>query len=350
MSRLPTAAYQRACSTLVVAVLLSIGVLAQTSSPASAATTFGSSLAHSPNDGSCGGPNGTTCGNAISNIAVDARAPGGLNAPADGVIVRWRLRGLPGGTTSTLMSLRVYRGNTVAGVSADVQPVLSGEIETFDTRIPVESGDRLGQRQTLTGLGMTIMPSLSYTAAGSGVTDYWASPPAPGATAAPTHADSDRELLINADVEADADADGYGDETQDLCPTDPTVQTACPSAPTNPVDNTKPVVGDLKLIGNRGFSFSSTEAGAYSVHVDRVFAGRERSGKCSRASSRGPRCKIYRRHKRKTDATTVGANTVSLSTKRLPPGRYCIRVIVTDTAGNASEAIDREFTVRRKRR
>ena len=29
------------------------------------------------------------------------------------------------------------------------------------------------------------------------------------------------ELLINADIEPDADNDGYGDETQDLCPTHP---------------------------------------------------------------------------------------------------------------------------------
>jgi uncharacterized repeat protein (TIGR01451 family) len=35
------------------------------------------------------------------------------------------------------------------------------------------------------------------------------------------------ELLMNADIERDADGDGYGDETQDLCPTDPTRHTAC---------------------------------------------------------------------------------------------------------------------------
>jgi hypothetical protein len=36
------------------------------------------------------------------------------------------------------------------------------------------------------------------------------------------------ELLVNADIEADADADGYGDETQDACPTDATTQGSCP--------------------------------------------------------------------------------------------------------------------------
>jgi hypothetical protein len=38
---------------------------------------------------------------------------------------------------------------------------------------------------------------------------------------------SDRELLVNADIERDGDGDGYGDETQDLCPGDPTRHTAC---------------------------------------------------------------------------------------------------------------------------
>jgi hypothetical protein len=35
------------------------------------------------------------------------------------------------------------------------------------------------------------------------------------------------ELLLNADIEHDADGDGYGDETQDLCPSDETRHTAC---------------------------------------------------------------------------------------------------------------------------
>jgi uncharacterized repeat protein (TIGR01451 family) len=35
------------------------------------------------------------------------------------------------------------------------------------------------------------------------------------------------ELVYNADVEPDADGDGFGDETQDLCAADPTRQTAC---------------------------------------------------------------------------------------------------------------------------
>ena len=43
------------------------------------------------------------------------------------------------------------------------------------------------------------------------------------------------ELLANADVEPDADGDGFGDETQDNCPTIPNDQTTNPCAQTGQV-------------------------------------------------------------------------------------------------------------------
>jgi hypothetical protein len=39
------------------------------------------------------------------------------------------------------------------------------------------------------------------------------------------------EFLVNADVEPDADRDGFGDETQDQCPTNASTQGSCPPAP-----------------------------------------------------------------------------------------------------------------------
>lgn len=328
-------------------VFLSIALLATflalSATSAAAATTFGSSLANAPNDGACGGPSGSTCGTAISGIGVSGRASGGVNAPVSGVVVRWRIRALPGSVTSLSVALRLYRGNAAVGTSAFESSSLSGEIETFSARLPVQAGDRLGLNQTQFGFMMISFASVSYSDTGAGSHDYWGAPPTDGSSATPDSSVSDREILINADVEPDADGDGFGDESQDLCPTDRALQTACP-------DTTKPVVTALKLTAKRGFSFNSTEAGQYSLHVDRVHAGRLRGGSCARTAKRGPQCKIYRKVKRKSDATGLGANTILLSTKRFPPGRYSVRVIVTDAAGNASEPVDREFTIRRKRR
>jgi hypothetical protein len=38
-------------------------------------------------------------------------------------------------------------------------------------------------------------------------------------------------MLANADIEPDADRDGFGDETQDACPINAATQGACPAVP-----------------------------------------------------------------------------------------------------------------------
>jgi hypothetical protein len=53
-----------------------------------------------------------------------------------------------------------------------------------------------------------------------------------GAPRAPASAPPGEELLMNADVEGDTDHDGFGDETQDACPSNPFTQAACPAATT----------------------------------------------------------------------------------------------------------------------
>ena len=44
---------------------------------------------------------------------------------------------------------------------------------------------------------------------------------------------------IAARLEADADGDGFGDETQDQCPTDPSTHAACPVTPVTPAPSVK---------------------------------------------------------------------------------------------------------------
>jgi hypothetical protein len=65
------------------------------------------------------------------------------------------------------------------------------------------------------------------------------SPRAPGGT------NSGDELKINADIEADADGAGFGDETRGACPSNPAAQGACPAAGGGgggpPPDRTAPV-------------------------------------------------------------------------------------------------------------
>jgi hypothetical protein len=64
---------------------------------------------------------------------------------------------------------------------------------------------------------------------------------------------------ISATVEPDADHDGFGDETQDKCPTDPSTQGTCP--PPSP-DKTAPVLSSssksAKLSRKGAISFTLT--------------------------------------------------------------------------------------------
>ena len=93
-------------------------------------------------------------------------------------------------------------------------------ISTFPTRIPIRAGDRLG-------VDLTPDSAIGYRdRAGAEAIIFF-----------PTLGEGERrgaqgelqafEGLINADVEPDADRDNFGDETQDLCPTDPSTQGLC---------------------------------------------------------------------------------------------------------------------------
>jgi hypothetical protein len=135
-------------------------------------------------------------------------------APSDGVVVRWRVRS---GSSATLALDALRSAGTDSYVSAattDDQAVQAGTT-TIPVRLPVKAGDILG-------LDMNGGAKVAATATSTAV--YVFNPPLfPGS---PNKLPG-RELLMNADIEPDVDGDGYGDETQDLCPGDPTRHTAC---------------------------------------------------------------------------------------------------------------------------
>ncbi|HEY3192421.1 MAG TPA: calcium-binding protein, partial [Solirubrobacterales bacterium] len=58
-----------------------------------------------------------------------------------------------------------------------------------------------------------------------------ATEPPKGSTQTTTALLSGSRILIAANVEPDSDRDGFGDETQDQCPTNATIQGACPQPP-----------------------------------------------------------------------------------------------------------------------
>jgi hypothetical protein len=139
-------------------------------------------------------------------------------APFDGVVVRWRVKtGSP--ATLALRGLRSAGTGTYVGVAAgDEVSVTQAGTATFDARMPVKAGDIIGLDDRG---GNAKIAAASTSSAIFTFTSIGLSPPR-----IPTK-QANRELLVNADIEPDADGDGYGDETQDLCPADASRHTTC---------------------------------------------------------------------------------------------------------------------------
>lgn len=145
--------------------------------------------------------------------------------PARGVVVRWRVLGIP--AFDREFQLRVLAPNgsggyTVAASSAaETLPknisAEAGAIGSFATRLSVPSGGYVGIATDPTFTMPTLFAGLpgatmSKLADGIDGTTY------PGL---PTTATS--VVGYDADIEPDADADGYGDVSQDSCPTSASV-------------------------------------------------------------------------------------------------------------------------------
>ncbi|HET9197458.1 MAG TPA: hypothetical protein VFN92_04300 [Solirubrobacterales bacterium] len=166
-------------------------------------------------------------------LVSTANAPGNplpATIPSGGVVTRWSFSialPFPPGT-SLSETLKVFRRTgapnqfQVVGESSP-QSVSSGN-QTFNTRIPVQAGDLIG----------------ALAAAGGSTGTVYCQTENPGdrvvaiAGTAPLGSTGSGEELpglqnpVVVFVEADADNDGFGDETQDACPQSAAFQTPCP--------------------------------------------------------------------------------------------------------------------------
>jgi hypothetical protein len=195
---------------MVLGGLVALLVLA---APAQAATTIGSDLSHSPGlTGACGLLTGRSC--TLAGRAASAASP------IDGVVVKWRVK--TDGSSAFTARPHIVSADTGFAIGDTINvPAAAGTLET-PTRLSIRSGQRVAVDVTTTGPTGTA-PIIAST--GGQTYDLW-DPPAGGVPAPP--ASQSGELLVNADVEPDVDNDGWGDETQDGCPADPSTHGACP--------------------------------------------------------------------------------------------------------------------------
>jgi hypothetical protein len=202
---------------LVVLSTLALSATALVPSPASAATT------------TLG--NGCVAEGAEENYTVLMVAKGADNplpvtAPSAGVITKARFTLPIGDSPGYPQRLKVARPTgtpseyTVVAESGTI-PVVSG-IQTFDVRVPIGAGDVIG---LYGGPDGGVLYCNSDDTANVGAVLPGSS--AVGSTATYS-AESGLALPVVVTIEPDADKDGFGDETQDLCPQSAAAQSACP--------------------------------------------------------------------------------------------------------------------------
>jgi hypothetical protein len=186
-----------------------------------------------------------------------------LAAPSAGVVTKWKVNSaVPTVVGQKLQILRsTGNPNEFQTVAESAPGAVSQGLNSFDTRIPIQAGDRPAAAAAPGG----SVPAPLYCSTGNpgdemgtlatastlGTTNTY--PPAAGLVAA-----------ISAIVEPDADNDGYGDETQVKFPRSAAVQaTACPLITLSGIG--KPKKGSAQILVSASSQASVTVFGTVKV-------------------------------------------------------------------------------------
>jgi len=211
---------------LVLALLVASSLHA---ARAKAGIALGSALGTAPNGAVCEfealEPVQRVCTVGQDDLIGGHPAAGGLVAPFDGVIVRWAVLSGPAlpGTGSVELALRAVSGPGYLerGGQVELPPSLPGTVvpHTFPERMPISVGQPIGLTITIANRNTQMAGApIAFREAGIGTISVWSGEPFKSIWSTEAGA----ELLLNADIEPDADHDKYGDLTQDRCPTSST--------------------------------------------------------------------------------------------------------------------------------
>jgi hypothetical protein len=198
---------------------------------------------------------------ANSPVVQFATTPGSKSyTTPDGVLTKWRYHSsgdMPAGS----IQLQLYQHAGGPGVykavaESDVKTLEPNRGYEFSERIPVQAGYILGLNPD-----MDSEVAITVPASGTDLMYQFAGEVPVGSTGTATGPFPEYRVNVSATVEPDADGDGYGDESQDGCPTDASIQTACPDRePPNTEISKKPKRRLDKTTAK--FRFKSTEAGS----------------------------------------------------------------------------------------
>jgi hypothetical protein len=315
-----------------------------------AATIFGSRLKNAPSENDCEQFFGPCTIASFIHPSEPNGDPYSGGAPVAGVITKFRAY-VETSTPSplTLQLAEVSRPNpgeestAIASIVATsppvtIQPTPEAEIEEFSTRLPVKKGQQLA---VVAGEKLNV----TYQSGGEQFS-YLFSPPLVSGGGPSTSHQSTGDLLVQATIEPDADGDGFGDETQDQCPTQKMTQGPC--------DNTPPVVNGLG-VANGTISYSLSEASTVSFQLEKKLHGRKAGKKCVKqtaTNSGHKRCNLFKLVGAAFSGPgNQGANQVTLPNgKKLGPGTYRVTMTVTDLAGNKATKTTTFRVVKKKKK
>jgi hypothetical protein len=341
-----------------------------------AATTFGSRMNHDPaNSGEC-----TSFGSACSIVSfIHPSDPNGDpysgGSPVDGVITKFRIRAFgegnaPATVTFRLADIRLTNPPnndsalaTAAGTGPTVKldpladPTADTPVREFSGRLPVKKGQHLALDGT--NVWATVNNSGDKFS-------YVYNPTLVDGQGARGSNSSTGELLVAAVVEPDSDHDGFGDETQDKCPTEGNGGAACSTPDTKdpslsyafsrtafPAQATGPSL--LGRTFGTTIKFRLSETATVTFKVQRALKGRRIRGRCRPATRRNKlrsrrKCKRYKTVRGSFKKTGgAGANSVRFTGRvggrRLKVGSYRLVAVAVDSAGNKSSAKRRGFRI-----
>lgn len=303
----------------------------------------------------------------IANCVFFQSGDNGTNSytiPSSGIVTSYTLTAGSSFPGINAVGLRIFRPMAggvwllAAASASDTElPPIGGVRNAIATRVPVQAGDHLGiavefngdtawQWTTTNSTDIVQKITVPISSVGSTVTS--------GDLATSAFA----RLNVTAHVEPDADADGYGDDSQDACPLDPARQT---------MPCTPPAVTGLKVVpkvmrvnpkgkilknASRGglIAFKLSQPGQIQFVVSRVNSGRRSGRNCVRPNARNrthKRCHYFSPgHNFSFKSLPAGAQKIDYSGRYkhghgsavLKPGRYLLTAVPGNTGGTGAVA------------
>jgi hypothetical protein len=198
---------------LIVSAVSAVALVGSTTSPAAAAITVGQS-----------GGLGTVknCTSGVGQLSTTT-APPSYVIPSDGVITSFTAASNTGANTTVLLIVKPVSSLTYNVVAESPPAAFTSTFQTFPARIPVQAGELIANYNKVC--------AFASTDANDVYSSFTGPEPAVGANQIFGGPQPNFRIDLSAQLEPDADHDGYGDETQDQCPSDANTQGPCPLTP-----------------------------------------------------------------------------------------------------------------------